>query len=223
MTAGPAAPTTILYASLDHPNEKLVALLFAAEALRRGGAKRAHPAGALSLLHASGRSLPRRRSDQPKSRRRAACRMRRSRDHSGCASASHARNRERCFPGIAGRQSVGHARDRRGAAQRPVSILQPSSLGRTPNRGPGSAISPAGSGFLIPSRKRPAAATVRSKLDLPDPACIAGRPALIVDDIVSSGGTMMACAKALAAAGRDSDRCGRHARAVPEQLCRDMR
>ena len=33
------------------------------------------------------------------------------------------------------------------------------------------------------------------------PGLIAGRPALMIDDIVSSGGTMMACAKALAAAG----------------------
>ena len=40
VTAGPAAPTTILYASLDRPNEKLIALAFAADALRRGGAKR---------------------------------------------------------------------------------------------------------------------------------------------------------------------------------------
>ena len=40
MTIGPASPTTIIYASLDHPNDKLVALLFAAEALRRGGCKR---------------------------------------------------------------------------------------------------------------------------------------------------------------------------------------
>lgn len=31
---------TIIYASLDRPNEKLIALTFAAEALRRGGAKR---------------------------------------------------------------------------------------------------------------------------------------------------------------------------------------
>ena len=36
----PAAPTTILYASLDRPNEKLIVLSFAADALRRGGAKR---------------------------------------------------------------------------------------------------------------------------------------------------------------------------------------
>jgi ribose-phosphate pyrophosphokinase len=40
ITAAPAADTTILHASLDQPNDKLIALLFAAEALRRGGAKR---------------------------------------------------------------------------------------------------------------------------------------------------------------------------------------
>ncbi len=40
VTVGPAAPTTIIYAPLDRPNDKLIALLFAAEALRRGGAKR---------------------------------------------------------------------------------------------------------------------------------------------------------------------------------------
>jgi len=40
VTVGPAAATTILYIPLDQPNDKLVALQFAAEALRREGAKR---------------------------------------------------------------------------------------------------------------------------------------------------------------------------------------
>ena len=40
VAVGPAAATTILYIPLDQPNDKLVALLFAAEALRREGAKR---------------------------------------------------------------------------------------------------------------------------------------------------------------------------------------
>ena len=34
-----------------------------------------------------------------------------------------------------------------------------------------------------------------------EPASVAGRPVLLVDDIVSSGGTLIACAKALSAAG----------------------
>jgi ribose-phosphate pyrophosphokinase len=40
VTAGPAAPVTIVYAPLDKPNDKLVALLLAVEALRRNGARR---------------------------------------------------------------------------------------------------------------------------------------------------------------------------------------
>jgi ribose-phosphate pyrophosphokinase len=40
VTVGPAAPTTVIYASLDQPNDKLLAILFAAEALRRAGAQR---------------------------------------------------------------------------------------------------------------------------------------------------------------------------------------
>ncbi|MBR1087257.1 ribose-phosphate diphosphokinase [Bradyrhizobium manausense] len=40
VTVAPAADTTILYVPLHQPNDKLIALLFAAEALRRGGAKR---------------------------------------------------------------------------------------------------------------------------------------------------------------------------------------
>ncbi len=40
VTVAPAGATTIVHASLDRPNDKLIALLFAAEALRRGGARR---------------------------------------------------------------------------------------------------------------------------------------------------------------------------------------
>ena len=40
VTVEPAAATSIIFASLDAPNDKLLAILFAAEALRRGGAKR---------------------------------------------------------------------------------------------------------------------------------------------------------------------------------------
>lgn len=39
-TVGPAGTTTIVCCSLDQPNDKLIALLFAAEALRRNGAER---------------------------------------------------------------------------------------------------------------------------------------------------------------------------------------
>ncbi len=60
------------------------------------------------------------------------------------------------------------------------------------------------------------------EIGFPDPTCIAGRPALIVDDIVSSGGTMIACARALTSAGATTiDAVVTHA-LFPEELCRDM-
>lgn len=40
VTVGPVSNTTIVYASLDQPNDKLLALLFAVEAFRREGARR---------------------------------------------------------------------------------------------------------------------------------------------------------------------------------------
>ncbi len=51
-------------------------------------------------------------------------------------------------------------------------------------------------------------------IEFSDPACIAGHPALIADDIVSSGGTIVTCARALSAAGSDGHRRGRDPRAV---------
>jgi ribose-phosphate pyrophosphokinase len=59
-------------------------------------------------------------------------------------------------------------------------------------------------------------------IGFPDPTCIAGRPALIVDDIVSSGGTMIACARALTSAGATMiDAVVTHA-LFPEKCGHDM-
>jgi ribose-phosphate pyrophosphokinase len=54
-----------------------------------------------------------------------------------------------------------------------------------------------------------------------DAKLFAGRPALMVDDIVSSGGTLIACAKALAAAGAKSiDAIVTHALFAPELIAK---
>ena len=54
-------------------------------------------------------------------------------------------------------------------------------------------------------------------VEFPDPALFAGRPALMVDDIVSSGGTLMTGAKALHAAGAATvDAIVTHALFAPE-------
>jgi len=55
-----------------------------------------------------------------------------------------------------------------------------------------------------------------------DPKLVAGRPVLLIDDIVSSGGTLIACAKALVAAGATTiDAVITHALFAPE-LTRDF-
>jgi len=60
------------------------------------------------------------------------------------------------------------------------------------------------------------------EIGFPDPTCMTGHPALIVDDIVSSGGTMIACARALTSAGATTiDAVVTHA-LFPEELCREM-
>jgi ribose-phosphate pyrophosphokinase len=53
----------------------------------------------------------------------------------------------------------------------------------------------------------------------PDRKQLAGRPVLLVDDIVSSGGTLIACARALLAAGcRTIDAVITHALFAPEMI-----
>jgi ribose-phosphate pyrophosphokinase len=54
-----------------------------------------------------------------------------------------------------------------------------------------------------------------------DPAMFAGRPIVLVDDIVSSGGTILACTKALVAAGATTiDAVITHALFPPEMTAR---
>ena len=178
-----------------------IALLFAAEALRRGGAKRLVLLAPYLCYMRQDAAFHEGEAISQKVIGALLARMRRPRGHRRRASASHAGHQS----GISRnrvRQSLGHAGDRGCAAQRPVSIQQPSSSGRMRNRSPGSATSPAGSGCpMTVATKDPPRRPLRRDRISRTRRCIAGRPALIVDDIVSSGGTMIACAKALTAAG----------------------
>ena len=95
-----------------------------------------------------------------------------------------------------------------------VSIRPRSLSGPTRNRGRGSPISRAGSACNMRSRKRRAAATARSRSTFADPELFAGRPVLLVDDIVSSGGTLITCAEGAHGRRRHYHRRRRHPRAV---------
>ena len=220
VTVGPAAPTTIVYVSLDRPNDKLIALMLAAEALRRGDAKR------LVLVAPY------------------LCYMRQDAVfHEGEANSQKVIGRllARCvdrvvtvdahlhrtpditavFPGI---QS-----DNLSAMPAISDALRRAGLDpRTVVAGPDAESLPwvsdlAGRLDLSCTVARKTRRGDRSvAIEFQDRACIAGRPALIVDDIVSSGGTMIACAKALTAAGATAiDAVVTHA-LFPEAVCPHM-
>ena len=95
VTAGPAAPVTIIYASLDRPNEKLIALTFAAEALRRGGAKRLVLLAPYLCYMRQDTAFHEGEAISQKVIGPLHRRMRGPRDHRRCASAPHARHRDR--------------------------------------------------------------------------------------------------------------------------------
>ena len=220
VTAGRAAPTTILYASLDRPNEKLIALLFAAEALRRGGTKR------IVLLAPY---LCYMRQDAAFHEGEAI-----SQRVIGPLLASHfdriitvdahlhrTPDLKTVFPGIvsdnlSAMPAIADALRRTGLD--PATIVV----------GPDAESLPwvndlagrLGLAYTVAQKVRRGDRAVA--IEFPEPARQAGRPALLVDDIVASGGTLIACARALAAAGATTvDAVVTHA-LFPDDLCRDM-
>jgi ribose-phosphate pyrophosphokinase len=202
VTVGPAAPTTILYASLDQPNDKLISLLFAAEALRRNGTER------LILVAPY------------------LCYMRQD----AAFQAGQAISQKvvgRMLAGIFDRvltvdahlhrtesiQSVfPHIEADNLSAMPAIAnvLLTPGFDRRTVIVGPDAESQPwvsdlAGRLGVIHAVAQKVRRDDRSvEVRFIDPQLLAGRPVLLVDDIVSSGGTLIACAKALAAAGAAS-------------------
>jgi ribose-phosphate pyrophosphokinase len=201
VTVGPAAPTTVIYASLDRPNDKLLAVLFAAEALRRGGARRlvlvapylcymrqdtAFHAGEAISQKVVGRMLAG------------------AVDRVVTLDAHLHRTKDirDVFPGIAAKNLS--------AMPAVADALRADLDPRTVVVGPdaesrawvGDLAQRLGLPFAVAEKTRRGDRTV--ELTFADPAMFRGRPALLVDDIVSSGGTVTACAAALAAAGADA-------------------
>lgn len=199
VTVGPTAPTTVIYASLDRPNDKLLAVLFAAEALRRGGARRlvlvapylcymrqdtAFHAGEAISQKVVGRLLAG------------------AVDRVVTVDAHLHRTKDirDVFPGIAAENlsampAVAETLRAAGLDPRTV-VVGPDAESRA---WVGDLAQRLGLPFAVAEKTRRGDRTV--ELTFADPAMFRGRPALLVDDIVSSGGTVTACAAALAAAG----------------------
>jgi ribose-phosphate pyrophosphokinase len=199
VTVAPAADTTILYAALDQPNDKLIALLFAAEALRRGGAKRlvlvapylcymrqdiAFHAGEAVSQHAMGTLLA----------------TIVDRVVTVDAHLHRTHNIGAVFPGIEAENlsampAIAGALARSGTDPATVVI------------GPDAESEPwvkdlagrLGLQHTVARKMRHGDRSV--EIDFADAALLAGRPALLVDDIVSSGTTLMVAAKTLRAMG----------------------
>jgi ribose-phosphate pyrophosphokinase len=199
LTAAPASPVTIIYASLDRPNEKLIALTFAAEALRREGANR------LVLLAPY---LCYMRQDIAFHDGEAISQKVIGQLIAGCvdrvvtvdAHLHRTADIRTVFPGIESDNLSAMAAI--AGAMRKTGI-EPATIIVGPDAESEPWVSDLAArlrlSHTVAQKSRRGDHSVEIKF--PDPTCIAGRPALIVDDIVSSGGTMIACARALTSAG----------------------
>src|SRR5664280_227481 len=215
VTVGAAASTVIVYASLDQPNDKLLALSFAAEALRRGGAKR------LVLVAPY---LCYMRQDAAFHEGEAVSQKVIGRVLAGSfdrvitvdAHLHRTKNIRDVFPGIdaenlSAMPAIADAL-RAGGFDPTTIVVGPDEESR------------AWIGDLAARLKLAHAVARKTRrgdrsvaIAFADPKMLAGRPVLLVDDIVSSGGTLMTCAKALAAAGAKSvDAIVTHALFAPE-------
>jgi ribose-phosphate pyrophosphokinase len=199
VTVGPAANTTIIYASLDQPNEKLLAILFAAEALRRNGARRlilvapylaymrqdtAFQTGEAISQKVVGRLF----SEVVDRIITVDAHLHRTPDIRDIFPGIEATNLSAipaiadvlCVAGV-GLDTIAVGPD---AESRPWVSDLAARLGIE---------------FAVARKTRHSDRSV--EIEFSDPGMFKGRPVLLVDDIVSSGGTLVTCAKVLVAAG----------------------
>ena len=215
VTVGAAAPTTVVYVSLDQPNEKLLALMFASEALRRVGAKRLVLVAPYLCYMRQDAAF---REGEAISQKVIGRMLADAFDRVITVDAHLHRTAriEEVFPGIAA--------DDLSAVPAMVETLRASGVDpRTVVVGPDEESRPwvadlAGRLGLEHAVARKTRRGDRSvEISFADPALFAGRPALLVDDIVSSGGTLIVCGKALQAAGATTvDAVVTHALFAPE-------
>ena len=199
VTVRPAATTTIVYAPLDRPNDKLLALLLASEALRRGGAQRlVLVAPYLCYMRQDAAFEP----GEAVSQRVVGGLLASAFDRVVTVDAHlHRTNDIRdVFPGIEA--------DNLSAMPAIAEWLRTVCFDRTtvvvgPDSESESWVSDLAARLELPHMvARKTRHGDRSvDIELPRPDMIAGRPVLLVDDLVSSGGTLAVCARALAAAG----------------------
>jgi ribose-phosphate pyrophosphokinase len=199
VTVGQTSATTIVYAPLDQPNDKLLALLFAAEAFRREGARRLVLTAPYLCYMRQDAAF---HKGEAINQRVIGPLLAGSFDRVITVDAHLHRTKriEDVFPGIES--------DDLSAMPALADTLLGSGLSReTVIVGPDEESRPWVGDLaarlelkhVVGRKSRRGDRSVEIAFD--DPGLFAGRPVLLVDDIVSSGGTLIACTKALLAAG----------------------
>jgi ribose-phosphate pyrophosphokinase len=201
-TVGPAAATTIVCCSLNQPNEKLIAVLFAAEALRRDGAKRLVLVSPyLAYMRQDAAFHP----GEAISQRAIGALLANTFDRVITFDAHLHRTPSLAgvFPGIeADNLSAAPAIEAllRAEAVAPTTVVVgPDEESRSWVAGIAGHL---GLAYSVARKIRRNDQSVQ--IAFTDPALFAGRPVLFIDDIVSSGGTLTACAETLVASGASS-------------------
>jgi ribose-phosphate pyrophosphokinase len=199
VTVGQTSATTIVYAPLDQPNDKLLALLFAAEAFRREGARRLVLTAPYLCYMRQDAAF---HKGEAINQRVIGPLLAGSFDRVITVDAHLHRTKriEDVFPGIES--------DDLSAMPALADTLLGSGLSReTVIVGPDEESRPCVGDLaarlelkhVVGRKSRRGDRSVEIAFD--DPGLFTGRPVLLVDDIVSSGGTLIACTKALLAAG----------------------
>jgi len=217
VTVGQVAPTTILYTPFDRPNDKLMSVLFASEALRRGGAKRLVLVAPYLCYMRQDIAF---HTGEAISQKVVGHLLTEAFDRIVTVDAHLHRTKriEEVFPGIEAEDLT--------AMPAIFETLRMSGIDpATVVVGPDGESEPwvaelagmLGAAHTVARKVRRGDHVV--EVVFPDPKLLAGRPVLLVDDIVSSGGTLIACARALLAAGcRTIDAVVTHALFAPEMI-----
>lgn len=199
VTVKPAAAVTIVYASLDRPNEKILALLLASEALRRGGALRlVLVAPYLCYMRQDAEFQPGEAISQRVVGRLFAGAF--DRVVTIDAHLHRTRSIRDVFPGIeadnlSAMPAVADALRMTGVDAATI-VVGPDAESEAWVRDLALRL---GLPHMVARKTRHGDRSV--EVELPDPRAVSGRPVLLVDDLVSSGGTLSACARTLAVAG----------------------
>lgn len=201
-TVGPVATTTIVCCSLDYPNEKLIALLLTAEALRRNGASRlVLVAPYLGYMRQDTAFHP----GEAISQRAIGTLLSNNFDRVVTFDAHLHRtsNLADIFPGAEA--------DNLSAAPEIVALLRADPVAAAsvvvgPDEESRNWVADIagqlGLSYSVAQKVRKTDQSVQ--VTWSDRTQFAGRPVVLIDDIVSSGGTLIACGEALTAAGASS-------------------